>query len=148
MTALRVAQLGDLDQIASLEVEIFGANAWSHAAVLAECSAAAGSSRHFIVATRDGLVAGYAVMMCAGDTADILRIAVRREHRRERRASALLAALVDIARLHGCRRIVLEVGADNSAALRFYAAWGFADIHRRRGYYAGGVDALVLNKPL
>ncbi len=60
----------------------------------------------------------------------------------------MLAALRDIAGSRGCRRMLLEVAADNAGALEFYVAQGFADIHRRRGYYAGSVDGLVLEKPL
>lgn len=148
MTDLRVVQSSDLVEIARLEVEVFGANAWSQAAVAAEVVAAAGPARHVIVSTDDQIVVGYAVLMCAGDTADVLRIAVQAKHRREGRASAMLAALCDIAGSRDCRRMLLEVAADNTAALEFYIAQGFAEIDRRRGYYAGGVDALVLEKPL
>lgn len=135
-------------QIARLEAEIFGANSWSRDAVIAEGLGAAGPTRHLVVSTNDGFVVGYAVLMCAGDTADVLRIAVQAEHRREGRAGALLQALVDIARSENCRRMVLEVAAENTAALTFYASRGFAVIGRRRGYYAGGVDALVLQQSL
>ena len=42
------------------------------------------------------------------------------------------------------RTVSLEVRADNEAAQRLYAAHGFTRTGVRRGYYPGGVDALVL----
>ncbi len=148
MTGIRVAQPEDLAQIARLEAEIFGANAWSTDAVLAENSAALGSTRHLLVSTDGGAVVGYAVLLTVGDVADILRIAVLPEHQRQGRATALLGALIDVARGQGCRCTLLEVAADNSAALVFYEVHGFEEINRRRRYYAGGIDALVLRKSL
>lgn len=41
----------------------------------------------------------------------------------------------------------LEVAADNAAAIRLYVAAGFAQVGRRRGYYAGA-DALVMRRDL
>ena len=148
MSDLRAAQSSDLAEIARLEVEIFAANAWSQAAVAGEIVAADRGGRHLLVSTADDAVVGYAVLMCSDDVADVLRIAVQAEHRRAGRASTMVAALVEIARSQDCRRMMLEVAADNTPALRFYATWGFAEIDRRRGYYADDVDAVVLEKPL
>ena len=41
-------------------------------------------------------------------------------------------------------RLVLEVRADNVAARGLYDSAGFGLLQTRRGYYPGGVDALVL----
>ena len=56
----------------------------------------------------------------------------------------LLAELVDRARAAGAERLVLEVRADNVAARGLYDSAGFGLLQTRRGYYPGGVDALVL----
>jgi ribosomal-protein-alanine N-acetyltransferase len=42
----------------------------------------------------------------------------------------------------------LEVAADNAAARSLYAAAEFVEVGRRRRYYAGGADALVLRRKL
>jgi ribosomal-protein-alanine N-acetyltransferase len=42
----------------------------------------------------------------------------------------------------------LEVAAANAPARALYAAAGYQRVGERRGYYAGGIDALVLARPL
>jgi ribosomal-protein-alanine N-acetyltransferase len=49
---------------------------------------------------------------------------------------ALMNALFDDLRMSPARRLVLEVAADNAAALRLYARFGFQRIGERQGYYA------------
>ena len=56
---------------------------------------------------------------------------------------------VDTARAAGAQHLLLEVRADNAAALALYGAAGFAQISRRRRYYQpDDVDALILRKEL
>ncbi len=57
--------------------------------------------------------------------------------------SALLAASIEHARLHGCRRLWLVTSNDNLEAMRFYQRRGmsFAALHR------GGVDQARRLKP-
>ena len=47
--------------------------------------------------------------------------------------------------LHRC---LIDVAADNSTAIAFYARQGFVEIARRRKYYAHGADAIVMEKIL
>jgi ribosomal protein S18 acetylase RimI-like enzyme len=44
--------------------------------------------------------------------------------------------------------VLLEVAADNSAALALYSRAGFRVISRRADYYGHGRDAVVLSCPL
>lgn len=137
---LRPATADDVDAVAALEAEVFGADAWSRAAVRSELT---GERRVALVACAPDVV-GYAVTVSAGDVVDLQRIAVRPEHRRQGLASRLLAAVSELA---GGDRMLLEVRAGNTAALAFYAAEGFAEIDRRRRYYRDGSDAVVMERP-
>jgi ribosomal protein S18 acetylase RimI-like enzyme len=97
-----------------------------------------------VVASDPGVV-GYVVTASAGDVVDLQRIAVHPSRRRQGLARTLLArACVD---LDG-DRLLLEVAAGNAPALAFYAAEGFAEVARRRGYYRDGSDAVVMQRPL
>jgi ribosomal-protein-alanine N-acetyltransferase len=59
-------------------------------------------------------------------------------------ARGLLVELVDLARDLDAERMLLEVAADNAAAIGLYETHGFETIATRRRYYAGWIDALVM----
>jgi len=131
---LRPATSVDAPAVHGLERELFGADAWSEDSVREELT---GPHRVALVAC-DPDVVGYVVTMSSGDSSDLLRIGVRASHRRRGLARELLAAV------RTEERMLLEVGADNSAALAFYAAEGFVELDRRRRYYRDGSDAVVM----
>jgi ribosomal-protein-alanine N-acetyltransferase len=138
---IRLAQASDAGAITALDAEAFGADAWTAAQVMAEL---AGATRRVLVADTDAHLIGYGAIAVAGDAADLTRIAVAEADRRSGVASDLLAALHEEARQAGAERVLLEVAASNAGALAFYRCRGYSEIGRRRGYYATGDDALVL----
>jgi [ribosomal protein S18]-alanine N-acetyltransferase len=147
---LRRATAGDVEAVAGLERELFGADAWSTASVAEELT---GPRRHAVVACdADGRVTGYAVTRTGDDVVDVQRVAVAPGHRRTGLARRLLAE-VSRARAEpdgqrAASRMLLEVSADNAPALALYASAGFVEIARRRHYYRDGSDALVLQARL
>ena len=86
----------------------------------------------------------------AGDELEIRKMGVIAASRRRGLAGKLLAQV--IARIHGIyptvRRCLIDVAADNGTAIEFYRYQGFAEIARRRKYYANGADAIVMEKIL
>nr|WP_321983766.1 GNAT family N-acetyltransferase [uncultured Lichenicoccus sp.] len=92
--------------------------------------------------------AGLALFRVAADEGELLTIGVRPQARRAGVAGMLLdAGLAECAR-RGARLMLLEVAEGNDAALRLYDTRGFVEVGRRRGYYRGGEDALLLSRPL
>ncbi len=128
---IRPATSADVPSVTALEVEVFGADAWSEHQVREELT---GPRRLAWVA--EG--AGYLVVL-QGDVLDLQRIAVVPRERRRGVARALLE--------HAPQgRMLLEVSADNEAALAFYGREGFTEIDRRRRYYRDGSDAIVMER--
>lgn len=144
---IRSAEADDFETVVVLELEVFGRSAWSPQVVDAEF-AELGSSRFIALAESGREVGGYGVLMYVGESADISRIAVRHSNRRRGVATRLLDRLLDEAARRGCERALLEVAADNEAALGLYAAGGFVEIARRPRYYRGDVDAVVMELQL
>jgi ribosomal-protein-alanine acetyltransferase len=132
---LRAATAADVDAVALLEWEVFGSDAWSRESVREELTGPRGVC---VVAELDGRVVAYVVTVATGDAVDLQRIAVHPERRRRGLARELLTAA------RPGTRMLLEVSADNQAALAFYAAEGFTEIHRRPRYYRDGSDAVVM----
>lgn len=91
---------------------------------------------------------GMVLARVAADEADILTLAVVPGARRQGLGGHLLRAAMDEAARRGATTMFLEVGVDNDAAQALYAACGFAQVGRRRGYYPDGGDALVLRAAL
>lgn len=144
---LRAATMVDLAALSRLELVVFGSDAWSSRSLadeLAPHDAVAASSRGGLVASDGEGIVGYAFLRWTDDVGEIFRVAVVPAYRRQGVGTALVEALLQTARRQQCTSVLLEVGADNAAALRCYAQLGFTELDRRRGYYAGGVDALVL----
>lgn len=83
-----------------------------------------------------------------GGEAEVLSIATRPDRRRRGVARTLMEAALTRARALGATRVFLEVAADNLAAQRLYASLEFAEVGRRKAYYARAqgprADALVL----
>jgi [ribosomal protein S18]-alanine N-acetyltransferase len=91
---------------------------------------------------------GMVLARVAADEADILTIAVLPDARRRGLGRALLLAAMEEAARRGAKLMFLEVGVANDAAGALYAACGFVQVGRRRGYYANGADALVMRARL
>jgi ribosomal-protein-alanine N-acetyltransferase len=138
---IRPAAATDVLAVAALERAIFGLDAWTPSGVTDELDP---RHRRSLVAETDEAFVGYAVAAVAGDTADLHRVAVTPAARRHGVARALLTELRETCRADGATRMLLEVSALNDAALAFYAAEGWVELDRRRGYYRDGSDAHVL----
>jgi ribosomal-protein-alanine N-acetyltransferase len=113
---------------------------WSEAAL----AAALAAPRTFLCEAPEGFALG----RTAADEAELLTIAVAPEARRRGIGAALLAAFEAEAAARGAAGAYLEVAADNAAARALYDRSGWRQAGLRRGYYGGGVDAVILRKAL
>jgi [ribosomal protein S18]-alanine N-acetyltransferase len=153
---IRPADADDGPEIAALEHDAFGSDAWSDALV-SEGLAGQIPGALYLVATGSSvapveslqtMVVGYAAASLFADVAELQRIAVTARARRTGIASRLLVRVEEEARLRYSERLLLEVREDNTAACAFYAARGFHELDRRPRYYADGTTAVVLEKSL
>ena len=132
----RRASRADVGWLVDMEQRCFGAEAWG-----LELLSAAVDSGQVLIAP-DGI--GYAVVRVVDDVADLDRIAVDAHARGNGVGRVLLAAATTDASQRGAHRMLLEVAVDNESAVALYRSAGFVEIHRRRGYYPGGRDAIVM----
>lgn len=143
---LRPLAWTDLATLARLETELFATDAWSEATWWAEL-AGRPRRRYLVAEAPDGELAGYAGLDLAGDTADVMTLAVNAAYRGIGLGHRLLEGLLADAAAAGVAAVLLEVRADNAPALALYAAHGFRQLAVRPRYYQpGDVDALVLRR--
>ncbi len=135
----------DIPNLVRLETELFPADAWSQATWWAEL--AARPRRSYLVLTDGDDLVGYAGADLGGALADVMTIAVAPTHRGLGYGQQLLSWLIDVAA--GATHLMLEVRADNPAAIELYQRNEFAVVSVRRRYYQpGDVDALVMRRSL
>jgi ribosomal-protein-alanine N-acetyltransferase len=157
---LRPLRWWDVENVVPLERELFGATAWTAEAFWSELAA---PSRWYVVAAEEAVepdagptatgserLLGYAGLMATGHEADVQTIGVAPSAQGRGIGARLLAALVGEAAARGATELLLEVRADNPAAIALYRRFGFEQIAVRRRYYQpGDVDALVMRlRPL
>ncbi len=97
------------------------------------------------VAVAGGKLVGFVLSHVVAPEAEILSIAVAQAARRRGIGRGLLQHHLGRLAAEGVTTSFLEVEAGNTAALQLYGAFGYGEIGRRRGYYAG-VDALLLRR--
>ena len=139
---VREVRWQDLEELAGYEVDLFGPDAWSRTSWWG--ALAARPRREYFLVQDEGGVAGYAGLDHGGEVSDVMTIAVLPRARRTGLGHRLLEELVERSVRAGAERLLLEVRADNEPARGLYEARGFELLQTRRGYYPGGVDALVL----
>ncbi len=140
----------DIETLMPLERELFGGTAWTPEMFWSELSHP--ETRWYVVAenpeTMD--VVGYAGLLAPGSEADVQTIAVAPHTQGQGVGRVLLDALIDQARERSATSLLLEVRADNDAAIKLYSRRGFERIAIRRRYYQpGDIDAWVMRlRPL
>lgn len=143
---VRAAEARDLPAIHTLEVASF-ADPWPVAGfreLLDETHVT------FEVAeSAAGELLGYFIVLRAADEAEVANLAVQPHARRAGIGRAFLERFLARAAQDGVRTVYLEVRESNVAAQALYAAHGFVQAGRRRGYYRKpDEDALVLRRAL
>jgi ribosomal-protein-alanine N-acetyltransferase len=145
---IRLAAGADLQSLAAIHAQAFD-DAWS-ADDIRRFSSGPGAWA-LVAESGEGLIDGFILCRSIAGEAEILTLAVRPERRRQGLASALVAAALALARSQA-QSMLLEVAADNPAAVALYERAGFSSIGRRAAYYGrrsgGAVDALVMRRAL
>jgi ribosomal-protein-alanine N-acetyltransferase len=133
-----------IDDVLTLEADLFGIEQWSAAMFWNELA----NGHHYLAAFEADALVGYGGLAVTGPTeAWINNIAVRRDRQRHGIGRRLLDALLQHARDRGAHSVLLEVAADNKPAQNLYDAYGFAVVGLRRGYYQpSNTDALVMRR--
>jgi ribosomal-protein-alanine N-acetyltransferase len=97
-----------------------------------------------LLAEEEGLL----LLRQAADEAEVLTLAVRPEARRRGVAMALMETGLVLLSAGGARRMLLEVAAENTAALALYTGLGFTRAGERRDYFGPGRHAWLLGRDL
>ena len=138
----RPMRAADLDGVVSIEREAYEFP-WSRE-VFRDCLRIGYCCR---VLETHGAVNAYGMLQIAAGRSRLLNLCVRRRLHRRGLGRRLLERMIDVARSHRTRTVVLEVRPSNAAARRLYDSMGFTEVGVSRGYYparTGREDAMLL----
>lgn len=96
----------------------------------------------------DGLIKGYIFYITLFENAEIFRLCVDPEARRQGIGEALLRQCIKDATERGCEDMFLDVRTKNEGAIALYRKAGFSMIAERAGYYENGDNAFIFIKDL
>ena len=136
----RDAVMSDLDDLASLDRDIFGVDAYSkniiHNLII--------FSDYFKVALINDKIIGYICGEIILNKGHVISIAVKREYRGLGVGSRLLNGFIDYAKNNGADRVYLEVSVKRFDAIKFYRKFGFKVVSKISKYYNDGSDAYIM----
>ena len=101
-----------------------------------------------LIASRDGTIAGFAIMKFGEHQAHLFLLAVQPEFRRSGIGRSMMQWLEKSCRTAGIQAVRLEVRESNRAAMRFYRSLGYRFLAKVAGYYDRRETAAILAKSL
>ena len=117
---------------------------WSQGVFTSEIEHVRSGSRHYLVARRDKVIAGYAGLWFTADEAHVTNVAVEPTMRRQGIARALMLQLAAEAIERQCVSWTLEVRISATGAQELYQEFGFVPAGVRKRYYENVEDAIVM----
>ena len=140
---VRELKVEDSAAVAEMEQQIFS-DSWSEKSVLETVQQ---KQSVCFAAEKAGHLLGYLLAYHAADEAEIARIAVQKEARRQGAAGKLMQALEHYCEEHKMEKLLLDVRESNEAARSFYTKNGFVEDGIRQGFYVNpSEDAVLMSK--
>lgn len=101
-----------------------------------------------VVAKAGNEMVGFAIAHFGMETVHLALLGIAATHQRQGIGRQIVAWVEDSAVVAGLFTLRLEVRVNNISARRFYAALGYIESERVRGYYSGVEDAIKLSRDL
>ena len=142
---VRELKVEDSAAVAEMEQQIFS-DSWSEKSVLETVQQ---KQSVCFAAEKAGHLLGYLLAYHAADEAEIARIVVQKEARRQGAAGKLMQALEHYCEEHKMEKLLLDVRESNEAARSFYTKNGFVEDGIRQGFYVNpSEDAVLMSRQL
>ena len=125
--------------VAEIEKNCFS-NPWNETVIGGELK---NDCSHIYVAVEDGKAVGYAMLYVVCGEADIVRVAVLPEYRRQGIAEKLLLKSFEV---NETDAVFLDVRESNAPAIKLYKSLGFVDTGVRKNYYSNPTENAILMK--
>ena len=138
---IRIATSNDLADILSIEKKVFK-HPWSKEQLSWELNSQPVTENHVMIAR--GNMIGYLFSHVVDDDVQILNIAIDIPFQHKGYGEQLLSYFLD--QFNADSSIHLEVRKSNFPAINLYLKFGFHETGTRKGYYADGEDAIIMQR--
>ena len=128
-----------VSDVAEIEKSCFS-NPWNETVLEGELK---NDCSHIYVAVENGQAVGYAMLYIVCGEADIIRVAVLPEYRRQGIAEKLLLKSFEV---NETNEVFLDVRESNAPAIKLYQSLGFVDTGVRKDYYSNPTENAILMK--
>lgn len=129
---VRPVELSDAAAMAALENESFDSDAWSEKSFVSDISS---DGRIWLKAVAGDMLVGYVGASYSGDTADVLKICVSQNCRKQGIGKKLMHSAFELLRNLGVSTALLEVRESNLPAQALYSSLGFEKVCIRKSFY-------------
>ena len=138
---IRIATSNDLADILSIEKKVFK-HPWSKEQLSWELNSQPAAENYVMLAR--GNMIGYLFSHVVDDDVQILNIAIDIPFQHKGYGEQLLSYFLD--QFNTDISIHLEVRKSNFPAINLYLKFGFHETGTRKGYYADGEDAIIMQR--
>ena len=138
---IRIATSNDLADILSIEKKVFK-HPWSKEQLSRELNSQPAAENYVMIAR--GNMIGYLFSHVVDDDVQILNIAFDIPFQHKGYGEQLLSYFLD--QFNTDSSIHLEVRKSNFPAINLYLKFGFHETGTRKGYYADGEDAIIMQR--
>ncbi len=138
---IRIATSNDLADILSIEKKVFK-HPWSKEQLSWELNSQPAAENYVMIAR--GNMIGYLFSHVVDDDVQILNIAIDIPFQHKGYGEQLLSYFLD--QFNADSSIHLEVRKSNFPAINLYLKFGFHETGTRKGYYADGEDAIIMQR--
>ncbi|CUV08969.1 Ribosomal-protein-S18p-alanine acetyltransferase [hydrothermal vent metagenome] len=138
---IRIATSNDLADILSIEKKVFK-HPWSKEQLSWELNSQPAAENYVMIAR--GNMIGYLFSHVVDDDVQILNIAIDIPFQHKGYGEQLLSYFLD--QFNTDISIHLEVRKSNFPAINLYLKFGFHETGTRKGYYADGEDAIIMQR--
>lgn len=103
------------------------------------------NSKYIVVADENDNIVGFGGINYNFDYVEIMNIVVKKSERGKGISNLLMKKMLLMAEEFNVNKVGLEVSSENEIAIKLYEKNGFKEVGRRKNYYNGQYDAILMD---
>lgn len=106
------------------------------------------NTKYICLKDEENNILGFAGIWITPDNIELNNIVIKKDSRGKGFSRILLEKIISISKEYNKENILLEVSEENIIAINLYEKYGFEKNGRRKKYYDGKFDAILMSKKI